>query len=124
LNEKNSKSSVRLYRRLSGFQQKEYFENFLDPKNVKNEVESNYLTSFHTGNSYNNGIVTVECEIEKEQILFYDNLIPLEESQESSGFLLEGEALVRVPNGRIEYQDAHIDHHSKKLVDMENSFSY
>lgn len=124
LNEKNSNSLVRLYRRLSGFQQKEYFENFLDPKNVKNEVESNYLTSFHTGNSYNNGIVTVECEIEKEQILFYDNLIPLEESQESSGFLLEGEALVRVPNGRIEYQYAHIDHHSKKLVDMENSFSY
>lgn len=124
LNEKNSKSSVRLYRRLSGFQQKEYFEIFLDPKNVKNEVKSNYLTSFHTGNSYNNGIVTVECEIEKEQILFYDNLIPLEERQESSGFLLEGEALVRVPNGRIEYQYARIDHHSKMLVDMENSFSY
>nr|WP_229233499.1 hypothetical protein [Enterococcus faecalis] len=123
-NETNSRSPVRLYRRLSAFQQEEYFENFLDPNNVKNEVESNYLTSFHTSNSYANGIVTVECEIEKEQLIFYDNLIPLEEAQELSGFFKEGEALVRVPNGKIEYQYAHIDHQSKKLVEMENNFYY
>ncbi len=122
LNENNSKSSLRLYRRLSGFQQKEYFENFLDPNNVKNEIKANYLTSFHTDNKYYNGTVTVECEIRKEQIIFYDNLIPLEENLESTGFFLEGEALVRVPNRKIEYYYAHIDHQAKKLFDMENNF--
>lgn len=62
--------NLELYRRLPRYQIKQYFENFVDPNNTKNEIQSNYLTSFHTSNDYNNGIVTIKVNICKKDILF------------------------------------------------------
>lgn len=123
-NKKYTDSSLELYRRLSGYQIEQYFNNCIDPNHTKNEIESNYLTSFHTSDKYNNGIVMITADICKKDILFYDNLVPFNKEDTYSGFSLEGEALIKLHNSRIKYDYAYIDHNSKRLVDLENGFRW